>query len=208
MKKFFLVAVVMSIVMFSSNAFAIKFGVFLDFSSGSGEAEWETDFYSFDVDAKTIAGGLILDTATDKTFNYRLNVGLAKQKIEDEYGIELTSTGIYLENIFGFALVKNKDFRWWLGPLVRIGYYSGKSDTISSGTMTARIDIDYVEFGVGAVTGLNFKTGSTIISPSAGFRVSGFAGEGKTVTNFSSFNDKEDIVGHTTTAFANIAVLF
>jgi hypothetical protein len=100
---------------------------------------------------------------------------------------------LYVENIFGFALVKNENFRWWAGPLIRVGFYSGESDTF---------DVKYGELGLGAVTGLNFRAGATIIAPSVGIRFNSFGG---------TIDDgywEEDFTGHTSTAFANVALLF
>lgn len=195
MKRLALMTVVL--LLLSSTAFAIGIGPFLDISGGSGESEWESDYDSWDVDTSTGAIGFVLDTAptNERTFNYRLNVGIANQVMKDDFGDELDSTGIYIENIFGFAFLKNENFRWWAGPLIRLGYYSGEVDN-------SNIDIDYAEFGIGAVTGWNFRAGSTIFSPSIGFRVNGFAGTG------DDGYYEEDIEGNTTTAFANVALLF
>jgi hypothetical protein len=195
-----------------TNSFAVGFGVFVDASNGSGEAEWESDYDSWDIDSKTVAGGFVLDTSptNESKFNYRLNVGYASQKIDDENNETLDSNGLYVENIFGFSLVKKENFRLWLGPLVRIGFYSGETDTIEYGGVTEKTEIDYAELGVGAVLGLNFKAGNAVLSPSIGFRYCGFAGEGESTYEDAWIKETyiEDIEGYTTTAFANLAVLF
>ncbi|MBE0501952.1 MAG: hypothetical protein IBX47_10970 [Desulfuromonadales bacterium] len=198
MKKTVLMLMV-SLFLFSSNAFAVKFGAFLDVSGGSGEAEWESDWNAWDIDARTAAVGFVFDTvaADNRVFNYRMNIGIANQVLEDDYGAELDTTGFYVENIFGFALIKKADFCWWVGPLVRVGFYSGESENSLSD-----IDIDYFELGIGAVTGLNLDVGRSILSPSVGFRVSGLAGEG------CEAGWCEDFEASTVTAFANIALLF
>lgn len=199
---------VASTLLFSSTAFAVGFGVFADFSSGSGEAEWDGGS-EWDIDSDMVAGGFVLDTApsNESTFNYRLNIGLADQTLEDDYGEDLDATGFYVENIFGFALIKKENFRWWLGPLVRIGYYSGEAE-IEGLVYEAEIDFDYIEFGVGVVTGLNFKAGQVVISPSIGVRYSAFAGEGEFEETGTYYKYEEDIEAYTVTAFANIALLF
>lgn len=151
--------------------------------------------FTIDNDAKTGAFGFVLDTAptSERVFNYRLNVGLARQEFDLDFDpkTKMKSDGIYVENIFGFALARNESFRWWAGPLVRVGYYVGELNDE---------DLDYGEFGVGAVTGLNFKVGNTVISPSVGFRYSGLAGE------FDDFDDEFE--GYTSNIFANLAVMF
>lgn len=197
MKRLALISSVL-ILLWSSTSFAVGMGPFLDLSAGSGEAELDDYYYdysdySWDTDTSTAAVGFVLDTAptNESTFNYRLNVGIARQILEDELGDDIESNGVYVENIFGFALVQNEDFRWWVGPLIRLGLYSGESDNF---------DIDYAEFGIGAVTGWNFRAGAAIIAPSVGFRINGFAGD------YGYY--EEDISGHTSTAFANVALLF
>jgi len=203
-----LVASLVVLLLWSPNSFAVGLGVFVDGSEGSGEAEWDSEFDSWDIDSKTGAVGFVLDTSpTDESvFNYRLNVGFARQELEDENNVELKSNGIYAENIFGFAFIKKENFRWWAGPLVRVGYYSGDTGTVRTGTNTYRVDLDYAEFGIGAVTGLNFKAGNVVLSPSVGFRISGYAGEGEIRDEFGTFTD--DIEAHSTNAFANFSVMF
>lgn len=135
---------------------------------------------------------------------------MAKQEIKDQDDAKKKSYGIYAENIFGFAFIKNEKFRWWGGPLIRIGYYSGDTYSSRTGTTTIKTELDYAEFGVGAVTGLNFKVDNVILSPSIGVRRSSWAGEGTTTTKttYSNSTYKEDITGNATNFFANFAVLF
>lgn len=206
------VASFITILLLSQNSFAIGLGGFIDASSGSGDAKWENDYYSWDNDSNALAFGFVLDTATtnEKIFNYRLNVGLAKQEMTDKDDNKKKSHGIYAENIFGFAFIKNEKFRWWGGPLIRIGYYSGDTYSNRTGTTTIKTELDYAEFGVGAATGLNFKVDNVILSPSIGFRRSDWVGEGTTTTktSYSSSSYKEDIIGDATNVFVNFAILF
>lgn len=203
-----LIASMVVLLLWSPNCFAVGVGVFVDGSEGSGEIEWDSDFYSWDLDSRARAVGFVLDTApTDESnFNYRLNVGFARHELEEEGYDKYESNGIYAENIFGFAIVKEPDFRWWAGPLVRVGYYSGDTDTVRNGIDTYQVELDYAEFGIGAVTGLNFKAGNVVLSPSVGFRVSGYAGEGEIRDEFGVFT--EDFEAHSTDAFVNFAVMF
>lgn len=200
-------------VLWCTNASAVGVGFYLEGGGGSGEGEWESDTVAWDIDTTTAAVGFVLDTAptNEKNFNYRLNVGLGSQKWEDTDGVEVDAGGVYVENIFGFALKKSETFRWWLGPLVRLGYYSGESDTYYDGVGdSAKFEFDYAEFGVGAATGMNFKIKKVILAPSVGVRFCGFAGTGTVsgVLGGTPFSFEEDIEGNTTTGFANIAILF
>lgn len=195
------------LLLLAQNSFATSFGGYADVSGGSGEAERDSDYNAWDIDSNAVAFGFVLDTAptNEKTFNYRLNVGFAKQDLEDEFGIKLKSKGVYAENIFGFAFIKNETFRWWGGPLLRLGFYSGDTDTYGFNS-----EVDYVEVGIGAVTGLNFKVGNAILAPSIGFRVNGFGGEEKSTGNtyYGYRSYTEDISGNSTNIFANFAVMF
>lgn len=199
MKKSRLVLIVTIFMLFvgASPSFAVKSGFFLDLGSGSGEEEWDSSVTEFDVDTSTFSFGFALDSdpGANKVFNYRLNAGFCAQDLEDDFGVSIESSGIFVENIFGFALIKNKSMRWWAGPLVRLGLYSGDIE----GT---NVDVDYAEFATGVVTGLNIKAGKVIVSPSVGFRFVGYAGEGDDGIN------TEDFEGSSTHVFANMALLF
>lgn len=206
------VATFVILLLLSQNSFAVGLGGFVDASTGSGEAEWESDYNAWDIDSNAFAFGFVLDTAptNERTFNYRLNVGFAKQEMKDDNNEKMKSNGIYVENIFGFAFIKNENLRWWGGPLVRLGYYSGDIDSYRVGSTTYDTEFEYAEFGVGAVTGLNFKAGRAILAPSIGFRVNGFGGEGTTTSNsyYGNSSYKEDITGNSTNVFVNFALLF
>ena len=206
------IASFITLLLWSPNSFAAGLGIFIDASGGgSGEFEWESDFNSRNVDSKAAAFGFVLDTAptNERVFNYRLNVGFARHEFDDIDKIK--SKGIYAENIFGFALIKDETLRWWVGPLVRVGFYSGDTDTVQLGSgASMKTELDYAEFGVGAVTGLNVKVGNAILSPSIGVRFSGYGGEGEITTrdSFGTSSFKEDFEASATNIFANFALLF
>ena len=224
-KSLYLFTMILLILLLGSQtAFAGKHGVFLDLSSGSGDAEWDSDIYSWDVDSDSFAIGYIFDSNPEpnRVFNYRLNVGVIRQDLEDDYGDTIESTGIYAENIFGFALIRNEHFRWWAGPLVRLGVYSGEASGEESGVdyhYSYKLDAKYVEFGLGLVTGMNFTVGRTIISPSLGVRFSGYAVAGE-ISEKESYEGiygggyewtdewSEDMEATTTSFFFNLAILF
>ncbi len=224
MQKLIICLIVALVLSFSSAAVAgVGIGPYVDLAGGSGEMEWDTagngwgnvgfNTETWDVDAGSGAIGFVLDTAPTGpgAFNYRLNVGLESQTLEDSNGIEMQAGGLVIENVFGFALVKKPNLRWWAGPLVRFGFYSGETDDYYYLGDRTKTEADLFEFGVGAVTGLNIPVGKSkkvILAPSAGVRFIGVGGEG-TVTNLdtgTSFND--DISGGISTVFVNFALLF
>lgn len=224
MQKFIVCLIVALVLSFSSGAVAgVGIGPYIDLAGGSGEMEWDTygdgwanlgfNTETWDVDAGSGAIGFVLDTAPTgpSVFNYRLNVGLEAQNFEDNYGIEMKVGGLVVENVFGFALVRKPNLRWWIGPLVRFGYYSGETDDYFEGGFRKKTEADLFEFGIGAVTGVNIPVGKSknvILAPSAGVRFIGVGGDG-TVTNLdtgTSFDD--DLSGGFTTAFVNFALLF
>lgn len=198
----------MILIVSTNTAFAARFGAYLDFSAGSGEAEWDSDSDSFDLDTSAFSGGFIFDTNPlgEKVFSYRMNLGLSRSILEDENNVDAELVGLYLENIFAFGLVRSDTFRWWLGPLLRIGFHSGETDTVYTGNDSYEIEYNLVEFGVGVATGLNIKSGAVILSPSLGIRFKGTAGEGKYKSN--GYTEKEDVEGSATEVFLNFAVLF
>lgn len=195
------------------NSHALSMGLYLDHSSGSGSFKWDWDYYDFDVDTEASAIGFALDTAVlgGSLFNYRLNVGLEEQQLDDETGETLTLDGITVENIFGFAIMSGPDYRWWAGPLLRFGAYSGETDThysYSYGTYYKN-EFDFVETGIGLATGVNIKVGeSTILAPTLGIRSISAAGTGTTVSSSGFTIYEEDISGDYRNIFLNFALLF
>ncbi|HSH12660.1 MAG TPA: hypothetical protein VLA15_02890 [Desulfurivibrionaceae bacterium] len=174
---------------------ALAMGPYLDLSSGDGSFEWDSDNFDFDVDSSSAAIGFALDSAPTgpANFNYRLNIGLERQDLEDEFDDTLEMGGFVVESVFGFALVHQQDFRWWAGPLVRIGFYSGETDDYyDSNGYRSRTEADLFELGLGVATGINVRIGPHIyLAPSAGIRFIGAASEG-TVKNLDLHTEYED----------------
>ncbi len=202
----------MAMALSPARSMAAGFGFYLDGGIGSGQVEWDSDVDSFDVDASSWGGGFVLDTSPgdEKTFNYRLLVGVERQDLEDDHGITMKMVGLSVENVFGFALVKTPEFRWWAGPLVRIGFYHGETDTdhLSSGVIKSEADL--LELGVGAVTGINFKLGNVHLAPSLGVRFIGAGGSGTRTysSSFGRYHEDDDLSARATIGFANLALLF
>lgn len=199
MKKIMMGFVVVSFLLLglAGQAMAIGLGGYLEAGGGDGEFEYEY-FSDFDVDVDAGAFGFVLDTdLTDNgVFNYRLNVGLERLDLEDDFGDTLELGGLVVANTFGFAIVRNPDFRWWIGPQIRVGLYGGELESDPSA------DYGLVSFAVGGVTGINFLTGKFCVSTSLGILSTGFAGE----TDELGLDREFD--GNATTAFLNIAFMF
>ena len=196
---------------------ALGLGFYGDLAGGGGEAEWDTATQSFDIDLVSGGFGFALDTAavSEKKFSYRLLLGFEGQTIEDEYDSDLDLGGLVIDNVFAFSLLRRPDVRLWAGPLVRIGFYSGETDTYDIGAgFSEKLEFDSVtEFGIGGVFGANFKVARRmILAPSVGFRYIGGAGEADIIvtdtgTGISSTSN-DDLVFAAFTAFINLAVLF
>lgn len=194
----------------ADRAEALSMGPYLDISSGSGSYEWDTSIVEFDVDTSSTAIGFALDTSTDYSyFNYRLNIGFEGQELEDEFNDTLDLNGITFENVFGFAFVQQPGIRWWGGPLIRFGFYSGDTNTRYDALGPYRIEYDFFQFGFGVATGVNFKVSNTVVlAPSAGIRFIGAAGTGTEIDLITNTQYEEDITGNSTNIFLNFAVLF
>lgn len=190
----------------------VAMGPYLDISSGSGNLEWDSDHSEFDVDASAGGVGFALDSTRgdQANFNYRLNVGFEGQNLEDETDLKMKMGGIVVENIFGFAIMRQPDMRWWAGPLLRIGFYSGETDDYyDTYGDRSKTEADLFEFGVGVATGITLKIGPhTYLAPSAGVRFIGISGTG-TVKNLDLHSQYEDdLSGNLTNLFVNFSLMF
>lgn len=72
--------------------------------------------------------GLSWDTAVaDATlFNYRMNLGREKFRLDNSWGEKEKMSGTILENTFGFRLLANEQLRLWAGPQLVAGIYDGE----------------------------------------------------------------------------------
>ena len=195
------------------RAAAMSFGAYVDVAGGSGEFEYDSINYEIDADVSSGAAGLVLDTNPlgNSIFNYRMNAGFDSQSIEFDDGIDLDMNGIYVDNIFCFTFIHKPKLRWWGGPLVRLGFYSGETD-IYYNRFSERVEEehDYFQFGIGFATGVNIKAGeSLVLAPSAGVRIIG-AGGTVDFNNLDApwFSFEDDIYGIFGSLFLNFSLLF
>ena len=177
-----------------TNANALGIGLYATLTN-SGDADWEnTSFNSTvnrDLDQKEI--GFVLDTAiaTNRLFNYRLQLAIADVSYDNT-----DMDGFVLTNTFGFGVVRNSDLRFWIGPQVGFKYLESKDAP----------DIELVTFDFGAATGLNYHIGSTIsLTAEAGYKLGvGVADITSTASSTSDFD--YDI--NENRFFVNVGLLF
>jgi hypothetical protein len=167
------------------DALATGFGFYG--TLGKGTLKFDDGWWASDAngnsreDTVLIGTGMVLDTsvAQNQVFNYRLNVGYEKLKID----LDQTSESDRLESVvidqdFGFAVYKSDATRIWFGPEQRI-FFSH----------------DEFGLGIGPVLGINLHTSrEASVALKLGYLFSGFA----------SFSDYEK-ESH---AFLNLAILF
>jgi len=208
MRKLFLLSLVgLLFATMTSNAFAVGMGFFGTLEGGSGD-DWELEapggstFGDLDVDVGRFGVGFVFDTAVakDKLFNYRLNaaiVGVDLELTSDRFpgdNADVDLVGLALDNTFGFGVLRSEKVRLWIGPRVRVGFYTGDVEDD---------DVTAAEFGIGGVFGANFHVSPVVsLGVETGFMISGYAGEVET-----SFGDI-DIEGTTGSLFLNGVVLF
>ena len=207
MKKssIFVCAVLLTVLLFASNSFAAGYGLYIDYGSGSGEAEFDASGSDeFDIDTDFYGIGFQLETSPltkNKVFSYRLQVGYEARDIEDDENTTIELDGLVINNTFAFGGNTSERVRIWGGPQVLIGFYDGETDDDFFGD---EISFTGAGFGLGAAGGINFGLGSgkTILTTTIGVRVFGFAGE----TEW--YDEDEDLEGATTEFFFSVGILF
>jgi hypothetical protein len=195
-----LTGVVMGLALLApSGALAFGLGAYVEGAAGSVDWTFEDEFgRDFDVDGDEKRGtfGFVLDTAVakDTLFNYRLSVGFSRFDADfDDVGETLELSGLVVDNTFGFGVYRSESLRLWLGPQVRLAFYTGEFE--DSG-----FEVDVIEFALAPVVGLNLHLGRTMsLAFAAGYRFSGYAG---------SDEDDDDITGRGREVFGNLSLLF
>jgi hypothetical protein len=145
-------------VAYSTQAMAIGNGFYIQL--GSGNADWtaedEFDRWDFNSDTSHFGAGFVLDTAagTNRLFNYRLQLGYEKytDTVQNSTA-ELQFDSFIIDQDFGFAMVRNKEFRFWLGPELRFAFLGESSDGY---------DTSLFGVGLGPAVGIDFHTDSNV----------------------------------------------
>ena len=207
MKKapLFICTLVLAVLLFVSNSFAISFGMYIDLGGGSGEAEYDfSGAEEFDIDTSFSGIGFQFETnpqSAKKVFSYRFQAGFESRDIEDEENVTLELGGLVINNTFAFGGNPSKNIRLWGGPQVLVGFYGGETDREYLGD---EISFSGAAFGVGVAGGGNFGLGSgkTILTTTIGVRSLGFAGKAEW------YDEDEELKGNSTEFFLSIGILF
>ena len=198
---------VLTVLVFANNSFAIGLGIYIDLGGGSGEAEYDIQgAEEFDIDTNLFGLGFQLETnplSAKNVFSYRFQVGLESRgiEIEDDENATLELGGLVINNTFAFGGNPSEKIRLWGGPQILIGFYGGETDKEYLGD---EISFSGAAFGIGVAGGVNFGVGSgkTILTTTIGVRTLGFAGKAEW------YAWDEELKGNTTEFFISVGILF
>ena len=196
---------VLVVLLFASNSFAVDFGFYVDLGSGSGEAEYDIAYSeSFDIDSDFFGVGFQFETnpLTEKqVFSYRFQAGFESRNIEEEGGANLELGGLVINNTFAFGGNVSGKTRLWGGPQVLIGYYTGDTDEEYLGD---NMTFTGFSFGLGVAGGANFGLGSgnTILTTTIGVRALGSSGD------MEWYDESERMNSSTTEFYLSVGMLF
>ena len=143
-----------------TDSMAFGLGAFYSYGSGDSDVDIDDDYSTKEeFDDERTGFGFVLDTtvATDRLFNYRLNIGYKQVDLE-YHNCELDLSGISIENTFGFGVFRNKALRIWLGPQINLSYLTGDGNW-------GQADVDdvwTVGCGLGVVSGINIHAGPVV----------------------------------------------
>ena len=196
---------VLAVLIFASNSFAVDYGFYLDLGSGSGEAEYDIEgAEEFDIDTDFFGIGFQFETnplSANNVFSYRFQAGFESRDIETDESATLELGGVVINNTFAFGGNTSEKIRLWCGPQVMIGFYSGETDKEVRGD-----EVSYagVSFGLGVAGGANFGLGSgnTILTTTIGVRAVGSSGS-------IEWHDEDDGMDSNSTEFyLSVGILF
>jgi hypothetical protein len=140
-----------------------------------------------------------VDTAVarNKTFNYRFTL-MQEENNADSGLVELDMEGLAMTHDFGFAVLRNKTVRLWLGPQLKAAFYE---DLTVNGT---DIGGDAVGFGIGPVVGVNVHLPQVVsFSFTAAYHlISGYAG------NYDDTFSDEDLDADSNGLYMNASLIF
>lgn len=180
-----LITVVFLLICSAPDASAIGFGFYGTLGKGTlkfDDGWWASQVHSNSREDTVLLGtGMVLDTAVARNhvFNYRLNLGYEKLKIDFDQKFENDRLeSVVIDQDFGFAVYKSDTGRIWFGPEQRI-FFSH----------------DEFGMGIGPVLGINLHTSrEASLALKLGFLFSGFV-------DFSDYEKESH-------AFLNLAILF
>lgn len=182
---------------------AADLGFYFEGGWGYGEIDHNDTDFDTDVRARNYSGGFTLTTNTTTTSrapSYKLRVGYDQLLLKDAYDVTIESNGFRIDNGLGMPLFKRDGLRVTLGPLLRIGYYAGKSDGTINNTF-AKTWVTSV--GAGPELNLNLRISEDLaVALDFGYMFNFFAGRIK--GNYPS----DDYHGHRYNYYTGISLLF
>ncbi len=188
------------------HSYAVGLGPYIEHTSGSGEFD---DEYGASIDIDTKGFGFVFDSNVTKRdlFNYRLHIGYSDLDIP--YGFD--GYRISIDNTFGFGIIKNENFRWWIGPHLHLSYSNW--DTPIGGSYYEEDSVDFFGVGTGVVTGMNFNLPRVVsICPELGLRYQYNASDTYEETRYSSsgyyYYDEQDYSYDEWVFFLKVNLLF
>ena len=193
---------VVLMLMVSSPVYAVGFGLFLN--GGNAEAKWDGDLLNDESNGKHLDFGFALDTnlATDRLFNYRLELGKAYWEVERFNNQSATADldGVMMNQDFGFGGLVSESVRLWLGPELRLTYLNGELNEV------APTDIDLFGLGFGAAAGVDINfPGRMTVSVKGGYVVMDYYGNGP---NWSGNWQKSDYSIDENLLYLGVSVFF
>jgi hypothetical protein len=177
--------IALSLLFISSSLYAFGLGLYGTAAKGttdwtftntntSTNTEWER---SSDVSKRGL--GFTLDTtlAFDQLFNYRLQMGYTKIKIDMESGSDVKGNEYHLYNSFGFGVFRSEIVRVWLGPQIGFGWIKAERQDFPNGAVVNSNEFFSFYFSYGIIAGINFNIGDIItIAVDGGYRFNNQAG--------------------------------
>ena len=125
--------VVVLFLLVTSPVYAVGLGLFLN--GGNAEARWDGDLLNADTDGQNLDFGISLDTnlATDRLFNYRMELGKAYWEVDRFNNQSSTADldGLVMNQDFGFGGLVSDSVRLWLGPELRLTYLNGELNVVA-----------------------------------------------------------------------------
>lgn len=188
MKKIIMAFAVLALVFGFDLSTARAAGVGLFASMGSGSPDWTSDFtpFSFSTDMDHETFGLVFDTnlATQRLFNYRLEIGRTELTAKNfaGTGTDFDLDGFTMSHDFGFGAPLGQAVRFWLGPELRFTWVDGslRGDPL--------YDMDLFGFGVGAAAGLNINLPANItLAVKAAYVMMNYTGDGHYRDTFGNY---------------------
>jgi hypothetical protein len=206
--------IALSLLFMSSSLFAFGLGIYG--TAAKGSTDWVYTNPDTNIESPTIGSdvtkrglGFTLDTALafDSLFNYRLQIGFTKIKIDREQNyLDIKGNEYHLYNNFGFGVFRSEVIRLWLGPQIGFGFIKAEYD---SNTMeTNKFWTIYYAYGI--IVGININIGDVAtIALDGGYRWNRHAGN-STIVYKSSPNTKydRDVTGKGKEAFIDVSFMF